>query len=39
MATDGESSSDEDLLNAVNQYNDGISLSVYNDKNLKKKAF
>ena len=30
-------SSDEDIKNAVNMYNDSITLSVYDDKNVSKK--
>ena len=32
-------SSDEEVLNAVNQYSDSISLSIYNDKNIRKRNF
>lgn len=32
-------SSDDEILNAVNQYTDAITLSVYDDKNLSKKKF
>lgn len=34
-----DESSDEEIFNAVNQYHDGISLSIYDDKNMKKKEF
>ena len=30
---------DDEIINAVNQYNDSITLSVYDDKNLEKKRF
>jgi hypothetical protein len=30
---------DEEILNAVNQYQDSISLSIYDDKNIRKRKF
>ena len=32
-------SSDDEILNAINQYSDSVTLSVYDEKNLEKKKF